>query len=160
MMSTAGSSRSICVPAAAYSLPMPRALNQVAHLMLPTNSRASASKRPNAAKLRLNTLTTGMPCTNSTVVPLSFSRLCAMARWHAAPSGLPSALPSRRNETTMGTTSSNASRQSTNARAAMVSSGRATAHTVSERLWAMNPSIFSTSSLSTFLISPWRTWLK
>ena len=87
MMSTAGSSRSICVPAAAYSLPMPRALNQVAHLMLPTNSRASASKRPNAAKLRLNTLTTGMPCT-------------------------------------------------------------------------MNPSIFSTSSLSTFLISPWRTWLK
>ena len=45
-------------------------------------------------------------------------------------------------------------------RAAMVSSGRATAHTVSERLWAMNPSIFSTSSLSTFLISPWRTWLK
>ncbi len=42
----------------------------------------------------------------------------------------------------------------------MVSSGRATAHTVSERLWAMNPSIFSTSSLSTFLISPWRTWLK
>ena len=81
---------------------MPEALKYVAHLMLPTYSRASASKRRNAERLRLNTFTTDMPCTYSTVVPSNVSPDARMAAWHAAPSGVARARPIRMNAATMG----------------------------------------------------------
>ena len=130
----------------------------MAQRTFPANSRASRSKRPKAERLRLNTLTTGIPCAYSTAVPEKASALLAMATWHAVPSGLPSAAPRSAKDRTTGTARSSASLQSTRSMAATATSGVATAVTASGRLWAMNPSALSTSSTTTFLSSPCRVW--